>query len=336
MLFGDSDAMRTIQRTIHQLRNNDTTSVLITGETGVGKEVVARAIHLGGPRASKPFVALNCGAIPYELAESTFFGHVRGAFTGAIATQTGYFERADGGTLFLDEVGDIPIETQVKLLRALDESVITPIGATESKKVDIRVISATNVGLSAKVEAGFFRQDLYHRLASTVIWIPPLRDRTEDILPIAEYYLSEFASQGDVPTPSLTPEAVAVLETYAFPGNVRELINIIQSAVIVSEGTAIHPEHLHFEPPSVDAPASPVTGIDEERPLSTTDPIPDLDDETDMGEVPFLPLNEALARYERQYLCQVLEWTGENKAAAARLLNIPQRTFYRKLAKYNL
>ena len=153
------------------LPNNDTTSVLITGETGVGKEVVARAIHDGGPRASGPFVALNCGAIPYELAESFFFGHVRGAFTGAITDQTGYFERADGGTLFLDEVGDMLLGTQVKLLRALGDNVITPIGATKSKKVDIRVMAATNSGLSAKTDAKFFRSDLYHRLTGMIIWI---------------------------------------------------------------------------------------------------------------------------------------------------------------------
>ena len=208
MLFGDSDTIRTIHRAIHQLRNNGTTSVLITGETGVGKEVVARAIHSGGPRASKPFVALNCGAIPDELAESIFFGHVRGAFTSAIADQTGYFERADGGTLFLDEVGDMPIETQVKLLRALDESAIIPIGAQESKTVDIRVIAATNSDLKTKVEMGQFRSDLYFRLAGMVIEISPLRERKDDILLLAQYMLSSLAVQLEVPTPELTPKAV--------------------------------------------------------------------------------------------------------------------------------
>ena len=231
MLFGDSDAMRTIHRTIHQLRNNDITSVLITGETGVGKEVVAQAIHAGGPRASAPFVAPNCGAIPYELAESVFFGHVRGSFTGAVANQTGYFERADGGTLFLDEIGDMSIETQVKLLRALAESIITPIGATESKKVDIRIIAATNADLKAKVEMGQFRQDLYFRLAVMSIEISPLRERKDDILPLAEYMLSVLATRLEVPIPELTPKAVEVLEGYTFPGNVRELRNIIEGAL---------------------------------------------------------------------------------------------------------
>ena len=336
MLLGESAAMQTIHTTIHQLSNNNERSVLIMGETGVGKELVAQAIHVGGPRASKPFVPVNCGAIPAALSEASFFGYIQGAFTGATEDRKGYFETANGGTLFLDEVGDMPIENQATLLRVLDHSVITLVGATESKKVDVRVISATNVGLSAKVDAKLFRPDLYHRLTGMIIWIPPLRDRTEDILLIAEYYLSEFASQMGVPTPSLTPEAVAALETYAFPGNVRELINIIENALIVSEGAAIDPKHLRFEPPHVGVPSSPVTGIDEASPLNTADSVPHLDTETDMREVPFLPLNEALARYERQYLCQVLEWTGGNRAAAARLMNIPRRTLYRKLTKYNL
>ena len=246
MFLGNSDAMQAIHGTIHQLRNNGSTSVLITGETGVGKELVAQAIHAGGPRASGPFVPLNCGAIPFELAESVFFGHVRGAFTGAMADQTGYFERASGGTLFLDEVGTMPIETQAKLLRVLDESVITPVGATVSKEVDVRAITATNADLKAKVEAGLFRADLYFRLAGMLIEIPPLRERKEDIPLIADYQLSEFAAQMGVPTPPLTPEAVEALEGYTFRGNVRELINIIEHALIVSEGTAIQPETSAF------------------------------------------------------------------------------------------
>ena len=336
MLLGNSDAMQTIHTTIHQLSNNSKLSVLITGETGVGKELVAQAIHFGGPRTSKPFVPVNCGATPSALWESTFFGHVQGAFTGAIADHQGHFERADGGTLFLDEIGDMPIEDQIKLLRVLDDGVITPIGATVSKKVDIRVIAATNADLLAKVDTKLFRSDLCQRLSGMIIWIPPLRDRTEDILIIAEYYLGQFAAQLGVPTPSLTPEAVAALETYTFPGNVRELIHIIENALIVSEGAAIAPKHLCFELPSVDVPPSPVTQSDEPSPLNTLDSVSPPDAETDTSEVPFLPLNEALARYERQYLYQVLEWTDGNKAEAARLLNIPRRTLYGKLTKYNL
>ena len=336
MLLGKSPAMQTIHTAIHQLSNNRKISVLIMGETGVGKELVAQAIHFGGHQASKPFVPVNCSATPATLWESTFFGHVQGAFTGATENHKGHFESADGGTLFLDEIGDMPIEAQAKLLRVLDGEAITPVGATVGKKVDIRVLSATNADIPAKRAAGLFRSDLYYRLAGTVIWIPPLRERTEDIPLIAEFYLIQSATQLGVPTPPLTPEAVAALETYPFPGNVRELINIIEGAVIVSEGAAIEPKHLRFEPPSVDLPSSPVTQIGEPSPLSAPDSVPHPDTETDMSEAPFLPLNDALTRYERQYLYQVLDWTGGNKAAAARLLNIPQRTLYRKLAKYNL
>ena len=315
MLFGDSDAMRTIHTTIHQLRNNDSTSVLITGETGVGKEVVARAIHLGGPRASEPFVPLNCGAIPFELAESAFFGHIRGAFTGAMANQTGYFERANGGTLFLDEVGDMPIETQVKLLRALDDSAITPIGATESKKVDIRVIAATNADLKAKVEAGLFRLDLYFRLAGMLIEISPLRERKVDIPLLAEYMLSMLAAQMEAPTPELTPEAVAALEGYAFPGNVRELRNIIEHALIVSEGAAIQREHLRFLFPDVDVSSFPGTVTGTTSPLSP-------------------PVEGMFAEQER--IRRTLAANGGSITKTARQLGLTRQALYRRLEKYGI
>ena len=315
MLFGDSDAMRTIHTTIHQLRNNDSTSVLITGETGVGKEVVARAIHLGGPRAPKPFVALNCGAIPYELAESVFFGHVHGAFTGAIANQTGYFERANGGTLFLDEVGDMPIETQVKLLRALDESVITPIGTAESKKVDIRVIAATNADLKAKVEAGLFRLDLYFRLAGMLIEISPLRERKVDIPLLAEYMLSMLAAQMEAPTPELTPKAVEVLEGYAFPGNVRELRNIIEHALIVSEGAAIQPEHLRFLFSHVDVSSFPSTRTGAAGPFSP-------------------PVEGMFAEQER--IRRTLAANGGSITKTAQQLGLTRQALYRRLDKYGI
>ena len=336
MLLGESAALQNIKIIIEQLHKNSRIPVLITGETGVGKELVAQAIHFGGPRASKPFVAVNCGAIPSTLSESAFFGHVRGAFTGATEDHKGYFESANGVTLFLDEIGDMPIENQIALLRVLDKDAVTPVGATEGKKVDIRVVAATNADILAKVDGGLFRPDLYHRLAGMMIWIPPLCERKEDILLIAEYYLSESAAQLGVPPPSLTPEAAAALEEYAFPGNVRELIHIIEFAVIMGDGEAIQPKHLRFRPPHVGVPSSLGTGIDEGSPLNATDFAPHLDDETEMSEDTFLPLEEALARYERQYLCQALERMGGNKAEAARLLNISERTFYRKLAKYNL
>ncbi len=315
MLFGDSDAMRTIHTTIHQLRNNDTASVLITGETGVGKEVVARAIHAGGPRASTPFVPVNCGATPSTLWESAFFGHVRGAFTGATEDHKGHLESADGGTLFLDEVGDMPIENQVKLLRVLEDGVVMPVGATVSKKVDIRVIAATNSGLSAKTDAKLFRSDLYHRLTGMIIWIPPLREREEDILPIAEYYLNEFTSQTGVPTPSLTPEAVAALEGYTFLGNVRELMNIIESALIVSEGAAIQPKHLRFRSPDAEVLTPPVIEIDEANPLP--------------------PAVEAMLAEQAQ-IRRALTANGGNITRTARQLGLSRQALYRRLEKYDI
>ena len=336
MFIGESPAMQDIRTAIEYVHNNSRIPVLITGETGVGKELVAQAIHFGGPRASQPFVPVNCSATPATLWESMFFGHVQGAFTGAKENHKGHFETADGGTLFLDEIGDMPAEVQAKLLRVLEGDPITPVGATKGKKVNIQVIAATNADISAKMEADLFRPDLYYRLKGMMIQIPPLRERTEDIPLIAELYLNQCAAQMGVPPPPLTPESTAALETYSFPGNVRELIHIIEGAVMISKGEAIQPEHLRFEPPHPDVSSSPVTQIDESSPLNATDSVSHLDTETDTGKAPFLPLNEAMARYERGYLCRALEWTGGNRAEAARLLNIPRRTFYRKLAKYNL
>ena len=336
MLIGESHAIHNIQTTVDQIHKDSKMPVLITGETGVGKELVAQAIHFGGPRQSKPFVPVNCGAIPSTLSETAFFGHVRGAFTGAAEYHKGHFESADGGTLFLDEIGDMPFEDQIKLLRVLDGDAIMPVGATEGKKVDIRVVAATNVDLLAKAEAGLFRADLYYRLAGMTIGIPPLRERKEDIPLIAEYYLSESAARLGISLPSLTPEAEMALEAYPFPGNVRELIHIIQFAVMVSDGAAIEPKHLRFRSPHADVLTPPTTGIDEASPSNATDSESHLDDETEVGEDTLLPLEDALARYERRYLRHALERTGGNRTEAARLLNIPDRTFYRKLAKYNL
>ena len=336
MLIGESDAIHNIQTTVDQIHKDGKMPVLITGETGVGKELVAQAIHFGGPRQSKPFVPVNCGAIPSTLSETAFFGHVRGAFTGAAEYHKGHFESADGGTLFLDEIGDMPFEDQIKLLRVLDGDAIIPVGATEGKKVDLRVVAATNVDLLAKAGAGLFRADLYYRLVGMTIGIPPLRERTEDIPLIAEYYLSQFATQMQVPIPPLTPEATAALEAYPFPGNVRELIHIIQFAVMVSDGETIQPKHLRFPSAHADVLTPPTTGIDEASPSNATDSESHIDDETEVGEDILLPLEDALARYEEQYLRHALERTGGNRTEAARLLNIPDRTFYRKLAKYNL
>ena len=336
MFIGESDALQDIRIVIDQLNSNSRVPVLITGESGVGKELVAQAIHFGGPRAAGPFVPVNCGAIPSTLSESAFFGHARGAFTGATEDHKGYFESANEGTLFLDEIGDMPIENQITLLRVLDDGIVMPVGATVSKKVDIRVVAATNADLPAKVGVGLFRSDLYYRLTGTVIWIPPLRERKEDIPLLVEYQLSQAAAQMGVLPPELTPEAVEVLEQYTYPGNVRELKHVIEYALTVNGGEDIQPKHLRFQSANASMSTPSVTGIDEASLLDATDAVPHLSDDTEMSEDTFLPLEGALERYERQYICQTLERTGGNRVEAARLLNIPRRTFYRKLAKYNL
>ena len=259
-------------------------------------------------------MAVNCGAITPTLWESAFFGHVRGAFTGATENHKGHFESADGGTLFLDEIGDMPIENQVKLLRVLDDGVVMRVGATQIKKVDIRVIAATNAGLSAKTDAKLFRSDLYHRLTGMIIWIPPLHERKEDIFPIAEYYLNAFAAQMGV-IPSLTPEAVAALETYDFPGNVRELMNIIENALIVSEGAAIQPEHLRFRSPEPEVLTPPVAGIDEVNPSP--------------------PVVEAMLA-EQVQIRRALAANRGNIAKTARQLGLSRQALYRRLEKYGI
>ena len=241
-----SQMMADILANIRRLHQADTTSVLITGESGTGKEMIARAIHYGGPRSKGPFFTLNCSAIPPQLAESTLFGHLRGAFTGADTDKKGYFELAHNGTLFLDEIGNMPLELQVKLLRVLEYGVFTPVGSTEEKGTDVRVLSATNADLRAKIAAGEVREDLYYRLAGFEVNVPSLRERKEDIPLLAAHFLSRFATEMRVEKPTLREEALAALTAYPFPGNIRELRNIIERALIESGGVTIQPEHLHL------------------------------------------------------------------------------------------
>jgi len=243
---GQSKTIASILDNVRKLQNTGTTSVLITGESGTGKELIARAIHFGGTRAKGPFIPVNCSAIPSELAESLFFGHVRGAFTGANANKKGYFEVADGGTLFLDEIGEMPLDLQPKLLRVLDNGVVIPMGATDGRQVDVRVLAATNIELPRRVVEGKFREDLYYRLAGFPVIVPPLRERQEDIPLLVNHFLSMFATDMVIKQPKINPEALSALESYHFPGNVRELRNIIEGALIRSSSETIQPEHLHF------------------------------------------------------------------------------------------
>ena len=226
--------------------------MLITGESGTGKELIARAIHFGGPRRQGPFIPVNCPAVPADLAESLFFGHVRGAFTGADADRKGYFELADGGTLFLDEIGDMSLTLQAKLLRVLEDGCVMPIGAARERRVDVRILAATNTDLQATMAQSGFRSDLYYRLAQFTVMVPPLRDHPEDIPLLADHFLQMFAAEMGLPKPPLSDDARSALTAYVFPGNVRELKNIIERALLESEGATIRTEHIRFvHPPSV-------------------------------------------------------------------------------------
>ncbi len=245
---GQSKTISGILDEIRKLQNIETTNVLITGESGTGKELFARAIHFGGTRAKGPFIPVNCSAIPKELAESAFFGHIRGAFTGANTDQKGYFELADGGTLFLDEIGDMSLELQPKLLRVIETGCVTPIGSMRERHVDVRVLAATNQDLQEKIADGSFREDLYFRLTGYTVTVPPLRERREDIPLLVEHFLKIFASEMGMEKPVLSPETLSALEVYHFPGNVRELKNIIENALIKNGGTVIKPESLNLMP----------------------------------------------------------------------------------------
>jgi len=221
-----------------------TTNVLVTGDSGTGKELVARAIHSNGPRKDRPFVAVNCGAIPENLIESELFGHTRGAFTGAVSDHVGLFKQADGGTIFLDEVGELPLHLQVKLLRVLQEKTFTPVGGSKQIKVDVRVISASNRDLRQEVEKSRFREDLFYRLNVVQVTLPPLRNRKEDIPSLAQFFVEKFARVQGKKVEEISSEALMELMSYAYPGNIRELENIIEHAVAVTGRNIITEEDL--------------------------------------------------------------------------------------------
>jgi transcriptional regulator with PAS, ATPase and Fis domain len=282
------------------------TNVLITGESGTGKELVARAIHCSSPRSRAAFIAVNCVAIPAELAESMLFGHVRGAFTGATSDRKGCFELADGGTLFLDEIGDMPPPLQAKLLRVLEDGEVVPVGASHGRRVEARVVAATNADLHDRIAKGIFREDLYFRLARYLVELPPLRDRVEDIGVLAEHFLRLFAAEMRVPRPVLTCRALQLLESYAFPGNIRELKNMIERALIESGGDPIEPAHLRL------------LGRSLRRVREAVEPRPPA----------ALPLN--LQAAEQALMKRALDETAGNVVEAARLLGVNRSRIYRK------
>ncbi len=248
-IIGESHAIHHTLSNIRKVQKANCASILVTGETGTGKELIAREIHSGSSRNNRPFIPVNCSAIPLSLAESSLFGHVSGAFTGANTNRKGYFELADKGTLFFDEVGDMPIEIQVKLLRVLESGSFLPVGGHREKSVDVRVIAATNENIHKKISMGGFRNDLFFRLARFTIEAPPLRERKEDIPLLTTYFIQELSSRMNINQPSVSINAMSKLLAYHFAGNVRELKNIIERAMILKDGNEIQSNHLIFDYP---------------------------------------------------------------------------------------
>jgi DNA-binding NtrC family response regulator len=285
---GRSPAFQSIVMDIRRLQKFPGTSVLVTGESGTGKELIARAIHYGSELARGPFVPVNCGAIPHELAESAIFGHTQGAFSGATADHQGYFAQAHRGTLFLDEIGEMPLGLQVKMLRVLEDRQLVPVGATSSQQMEVRLLAGTNADLEAAVGSGRFREDLYFRLARFTIHVPPLRDRKEDIPMLMAYFLRLFSAEMGVAHPAVDPATLAALQAYDYPGNIRELKNLVERALIESDGAVIQPEHLHFTRrphPNGKRPAdSPPAGTSAAHPAGHDAPGPDRE-EDELGRV---------------------------------------------------
>jgi DNA-binding NtrC family response regulator len=307
-LIGRSEAMRNVLRLIRKAAPTDST-VLITGETGSGKEVVARTIHRLSRRSAKAFVTVDCGTLVETLFETELFGHVKGAFSGAVEATTGKIELADGGTLFLDEMANIGIQMQARLLRMVQEREISKVGGTQKRKVDVRILSATNRDLPKAVREGSFREDLYYRLNVIQIVVPPLRDRLEDIPALVAHYVGKLAAQRRGPAPSVSEEAMRFLKRHEWPGNVRELINALEYAVVTSEGDTIGLEDLPY---SAQAPSG--EGLLEASPVE----------------------DGHLARIEQSEIRRVLEQFGGNRTRAAEFLGINRKTLREKIRKYEL
>jgi transcriptional regulator with GAF, ATPase, and Fis domain len=298
-IIGSSPTMLEVFRTVEKVANTDI-SVLITGETGTGKELIARALHDRSTRASKAFIVVNCGAIPENLIESELFGHVRGAFTGAIATRAGKFQLADGGTLFLDEVGELPLPLQVKLLRALQEKVVLKVGDTKPERVDIRVVAATNRELENEMRAGNFREDLFYRLNVINIHLPALRARGDDILVLAKYLLQKYATEMGGKVKGFTPNALIAIRKYDWPGNVRQLENRVKKAIVMCDKTLIGVEDLDMLPEAI---------------------------------APITTLTQAREDFQRRYILEVLERNNGNRTKTARDLGVDPRTIFRYLER---
>jgi two-component system nitrogen regulation response regulator NtrX len=309
-MIGDSQAIRQLQEQVAMAAPTNG-RVLIHGENGTGKELVARSIHMRSRRMKGPFIEVNCAAIPEELIESELFGHMKGAFTGAFTDRRGKFELADTGTLFLDEIGDMSVKTQAKVLRALQEQVVEPVGGTSGVKVDVRVIAATNKDLPTEIRAGRFREDLYFRLNVIPISVPPLRDRDSDIPLLADHFMIEFAREYGRRAKRLDPGAATGLRSYRWPGNVRELRNVIERLMIMVPGDTIGLADLAFlEGGGVAAADQPGT--------------------------PALPLHEARERFERDYIMRALAAQNGNISRTADALGVERSNLYRKMRAFGI
>lgn len=314
-IVGESEGLRQVLDMVSRVSDSDST-VLVSGESGTGKELVARAIHYNSPRAKQPFVAINCGAIPNELLESELFGHVKGAFTGAISNRVGRFEMADGGTLFLDEIGDMDPTLQVKLLRVLQERTFEPVGGTKSIQVNVRVIAATNRNLEADVEQGRFREDLFYRLNVIPITIPSLRDRRTDIPLLIAHFMHQFNRSKNRQLSGFSPEAIQCLMAYAWPGNIRELENLVERmAILKGHGQIeLHDLPVKYQSATVPMADSVAVHIPEDG----------------------LDFNSAVDQFENQLILRALEKTGWNRNQAAMMLKLNRTTLVEKIKKKGL
>lgn len=322
LLIGNSPALNRIRQEI-QIVGKSNSVVLIEGETGTGKELVARSIHAQSQRASSSFVALNCGAIPKDLMEAELFGHKKGAFTSAQSDEIGKFKLADHGTLLLDEISEMSAEAQAKLLRVVEEQAFYPVGSSDLMHVDVRILVSTNRNLQQLVEKKLFRQDLFFRLNVYTIFIPPLRERPEEIMALAEHFMQQFNHKFGKKFSEIKPAAKAILMHYKWPGNVRELRNLMERVVLANDGEVITPQHLFFLQSPADTAAAEAP---EQTPESG-------DGETVIGSE---GLDDALAVFEKKLLIQALNDCHWNKTKAAKLLKLSSPAFYYRLEKYGL
>jgi DNA-binding NtrC family response regulator len=321
-IIGRSEKMETVFRLIERVAPARST-VLITGESGTGKEIMAKAIHESSPRAENSFVVVNCSNIPSELLESELFGHTRGAFTGAVAAKKGLFEVADGGSIFLDEIGDLRPEIQVRLLRVIQERDFTPLGETTPVQVDVRIIAATNVDLKEAVKTGVFREDLYYRLSVVPMELPSLRERREDILPLTQHFIRKYNEENvRTVSESLSPEVLSLLENYYYPGNVRELENIIERAVVIAPTDEITVECLR---PEVRDPE-----LAKEMIRSSEGSSGDIDIAHGVN------FYDEVRKFEIDMIQRALEQTGGHQSRAARLLGLNATTLNSKIKSYNI